>query len=199
MIHIYTDGSATKSRSGWGFVAVLNNEIIYENAGVDSRGGTNQEMELIAVVEACDWAYNSEYIREHDITIWSDSAYVINCYTERWYINWMNNDWRNSRGEPVANILSWKVLLRFFKNPQFIFQKVKGHSGHTFNERADMLAKGESKPNERNDLTTSKKRDTIKIELSEILLKHSMKKASINDTIESIMNLMRREGVNLDE
>ena len=199
MIHIYTDGSATSSRKGWAFTALLNNEIIYEKAGCGTDKDTNQTMELLAVIEACDWAYNSEYIREHDITIWSDSAYVINCYNDRWYIGWINNDWRNSKGEPVANVQHWKVLLRFFKNPRFIFLKVKGHSGHTYNERVDKLAKGEIKPNNDFDLTTSKKRSTIKIELSQILLKNSMKKASINDTIESIMDLMRREGVNLDE
>ena len=77
MIEIYTDGSATKSRSGWGFVAVKNNEIIYQKSGVEHIGDTNQMMELIAALEACKWATNQHY---EEITIYSDSAYLVNCY-----------------------------------------------------------------------------------------------------------------------
>ena len=91
MIEIYTDGSAMKNRSGWGFVAVIDGTKVYEKAGKEQVGDTNQLMELIAAMEACDWVVNSEYYENHDITIYSDSAYLTNCYKDKWYINWENN------------------------------------------------------------------------------------------------------------
>ena len=62
MIEIYTDGSASKNRSGWGFVALVDGAKVYEKAGTEHQGDTNQRMEIIAVMEACDWAANSEYM-----------------------------------------------------------------------------------------------------------------------------------------
>lgn len=197
MIEIYTDGSSMKSRSGWGFVALVDGEKVYEKAGVGITGDTNQVMEITAVLEACDWADNSEYIDNHDVTIYSDSAYVVNCYQDKWYVNWENNGWKNSKGDTVANLLLWRILIKYFKRPEFTISKVKGHSGHIYNELADKLATGKVKPTNTKDLTTNKKYDTIYIELSEILLNYSMKKFDTKYTIESIIKLMNREGAYL--
>lgn len=194
MIEIYTDGSSTKNRSGWGFVALVNGEKVYEKSGVGVKGDTNQIMELTAVVEACDWADNSEYIDDHDVTIYSDSAYIINCYTDNWYGNWENNGWKNSKGDPVANMLLWRVLIRFFKKPNYDFMKVKGHSGHVYNELADKLATGKVIPTDAKDLTTNKKYDKIYIELSEILLNYSTKTYTTKYAIEKIIDIINKEG-----
>ena len=51
-------------------------------------GDTNQMMELIAALEACKWATNQYH---DDITIYSDSAYLVNCYNDKWFIKWENN------------------------------------------------------------------------------------------------------------
>ena len=92
MIKIYTDGSSTKNRAGWGFVVVLDDEIIYEQAGTEHKGDTNQLMELTAAIEACDWVLQqSAELQQHNVTIYSDSAYLVNCYQDKWYINWENN------------------------------------------------------------------------------------------------------------
>ena len=82
-------------------------------------------------------------------------------YQDKWYINWENNGWKNSKGDPVANKLEWRFLIKFFKDDRFTFTKVKGHSGHVYNERADALAQGKCAPTEPQDLTTNKKYDTI--------------------------------------
>lgn len=210
MIEIYADGSSQKNRSGWGFVAVIDGVKVYEKAGTEHVGDTNQRMELIAAIEACDWAYNSKYIQGHDVTIYSDSAYLVNCFKDRWWVNWEHNGWKNSKGVEVANILEWKTLIPFFKIPNFNFEKVKGHSGHVFNERADALAQGKVKDldvpvktislNEvvdDLDLTKQKKYDTINIELSELLLKYRMHNIATKEIINSIIDIMRREGINI--
>jgi ribonuclease HI len=194
----YTDGSASKSRSGYGFVVLVDDEKIYEGAGTGATGTTNQQMELAAVIEALDWINNNCDIGDGStITIYSDSAYIINCYTDKWYVNWMSNGWKNSKGEDVANILSWRYLIKYFQKPNYDFQKVKGHSGHIYNELADKLATGKNKPTESKYLTTSKKYDKIYIELSEILLNYSCKKNDTKCTIEKIIDIMNREGAYL--
>jgi ribonuclease HI len=155
-------------------------------------------MELAAVIEALDWINNNCDINDGStITIYSDSAYIINCYTDKWYVNWMSNGWKNSKGEDVANILSWRYLIKYFQKPNYDFQKVKGHSGHVYNELADKLATGKNKPTESKYLTTSKKYDKIYIELSEILLNYSCKKNDTKYTIEKIIDIMNREGAYL--
>ena len=194
----YTDGSASKSRSGYGFVVLVDDEKIYEGAGTGATGTTNQQMELAAVIEALDWINNNCDIDDGStITIYSDSAYIINCYTDKWYVNWMSNGWKNSKGEDVANILSWRYLIKYFQKPNYDFQKVKGHSGHVYNELADKLATGKNKPTESKYLTTSKKYDKIYIELSEILLNYSCKKNDTKYTIEKIIDIINREGAYL--
>ena len=184
MIDIYTDGSATKNRSGWGIVIIIPGlEIPALDAGTEA-GATNQRMELMAALKALQWwAANAQ--ETEDVTIWSDSAYFCNCYNDKWYINWENNGWINSKKEPVANKDLWEELISFFKNPQVHIEKVKGHSGHTYNEMADKLATGVLHPCGY-ELKIDEKNDKINIELSEILLDYSMKKYPVDEIIKRI-------------
>ena len=193
MIKIYTDGSATKTRAGWGFLCIVDDVNVDSDAGHFSEG-TNQAMELMAIANACMWAENSIYYFEgHDVTIYSDSAYAINCYAEKWFKSWQNNNWNNSKGAPVANKGLWERLIPYFNNPRFMFEKVKGHSGHTYNDIADKLATGSKAPCD--NLTTCNKSDTITIELSQILLDLITRTVSKQETIKQILSIMKREGV----
>ena len=191
MIEIYTDGSATKSRSGWGFVAVKNNEIIYQKSGVEYIGDTNQMMELIAALEACKWATNQHY---DDIIIYSDSAYLVNCYNDKWFVKWENNNWKNSKNEPVANIDLWKQLIMYFRLPNINFIKVKGHNGDQYNEIADKLATGAIElTDERINLTPEKNYDIIYKEVGEIFINYSINKISIMDAVKNVLKIIERE------
>lgn len=197
MYNIYTDGSCTKSRSGWGFVIVdENNTEVMCKGGALPSGTTNQACELLAAFYACDYMKriypNSEYI------IHSDSAYLINCYTDKWYANWESNGWVNSKKEPVANKELWENLIPFFRDPCFHFMKVKGHAGNPFNEKADRLATGAIVVSEMSsddwshaDLTNEKNYDTIKIKLSEILIEFQLRN-NYQDTINKIIEVFER-------
>ena len=57
---------------------------------------TNQRMEVQAVLEALQSVPG-------ELTIVSDSTYVVNCFRDRWYVKWQRNGWKNSKKEPVAN------------------------------------------------------------------------------------------------
>ncbi len=181
MIDLYTDGSSTKSRSGWGVIVLHNGEEVKRIQGTELHA-TNQRMELKAALEALK--FWSEYEPSEYCTLHSDSAYLCNCYFDKWYINWENNGWLNSKKEPVANKDLWALLIPYFHNAYVTLDKVKGHSGHTYNEIADKLATGTII----NDtyLIIDEKNDKINIELSEILLDYSMKKYPVDETIKRI-------------
>ena len=181
MIDFYTDGSATKTRSGWGVIVLHNGEEVARLHGTEPNA-TNQRMELRAALEALK--FWSDYEPSEVCTIHSDSAYFCNCYFDKWYINWENNNWINSKKEPVANRDLWELLIPYFKNNYVHIDKVKGHSGHTYNELADKLATGVLKDD--SHLKIDEKNDKINIELSEILLDYSMKKYPVDETIKRI-------------
>lgn len=182
MIKLYTDGSSTKSRNGWGIIGIYPDSTTVKMAGTEKQS-TNQRMELRAALEALKyWKTKSN---EEECTLYSDSAYLCNCYYEKWYLNWQNNNWLNSKKEPVANKDLWEQIIFYFSDPCLHIEKVKGHSGHTYNEIADKLATGSLLPDSP-QLTIDENYDKINIELSEILLDYSMKKYPVNEIIKRI-------------
>ena len=90
-------------------------------------------MEVQAVLEA---------LREltGEITIVSDSTYVVNCFRDRWWAKWERNGWRNSQKQPVANTDLWIPLIELVKVRQPAFRWVKCHSGNRMNDLVDQLA-----------------------------------------------------------
>lgn len=74
------------------------------------------------------------------VTIVTDSAYVMNCFVQSWYVKWKRNGWRNTTGEPVANQLLWEKLITLVEANWVTFEKVKGHSGDPDNDAVDKLA-----------------------------------------------------------
>ena len=192
MIKMYTDGSSTKSRSGWGVIGISDADGTVQFAGVEA-GATNQRMELRAALEALKWwSLNDPGFDGDEVTICSDSAYFCNCYFDKWYINWENNGWVNARKEPIANKDLWEQIVPYFKNPRVHIEKVKGHSGHTYNELADKLATGALVANSEY-LKIDEKNDKINIELSEILLDYQMKKYPVDETIKRIRKVCNCE------
>lgn len=140
MIYIYTDGacSGNPGPGGSAFIVVENEEKIYEWK-MPIPEATNNICELIAIIEGYIWA--KKFYPLEKITVRTDSAYCHNCYTQKWYKNWQKNGWKNSKKEPVANKTLWLQLIPFFENTNFIFEKVKGHTGSKdWNDEVDKLA-----------------------------------------------------------
>ena len=140
MIYIYTDGacSGNPGPGGSAFIVVENEEKIYEWK-MPIPEATNNICELIAIIEGCTWA--KELYPLEKITIRTDSAYCYNCLAQKWYENWLRNGWKNSKKEPVANKTLWLQLIPFFKDENFTFEKVKGHTGkNDWNDMVDKLA-----------------------------------------------------------
>ena len=141
-IEVYTDGSCKKlglkTFGAWAFVIVKDNKVIAYNSG-SVNDSTNQQMELLAAIEALKVV---ETFREKDenVILYSDSAYLINCYSQRWFDTWKSNGWRNAKNQAVANQELWVQLVPYFERFGFAFKKVKGHADNIFNNRCDEMA-----------------------------------------------------------
>ena len=139
---IYCDGATSNNGAqdaigGWAYV-ILDEEddILFEKNGKLTQT-TNNICELTAMIQACEQIAR---IKFENVTVYSDSAYIINCYAQKWYEKWMQNGWRNSKKEPVANKNLWEKLIPFFLNEKFKFVKVSGHCGVHWNEYVDKMA-----------------------------------------------------------
>jgi ribonuclease HI len=82
-----------------------------------------------------------------EIEIYSDSEYLIKGITI-WINNWQKNNWRTKDKKDVLNRDLWEELFSETEKRTVTWQKVLGHSGHTFNERCDEIAQtlAEGKP-----------------------------------------------------
>ena len=146
-LEIYTDGSlkkvGSKTFGAWGFVAVRDDKEIYRASGVE-YDTTNQRMELLGVIKGVQYCSLARRPSERAI-LYCDSAYVINCYKEEWYVKWLSNGWRTSQNKTVINIDLWEQLIPYFDNFWYSFSKVEGHSGNYWNEICDELVQQEAK------------------------------------------------------
>lgn len=127
MIKIYTDGaySSLRDMGGYAFVVLKDEEKIYSYF-FNEPNTTNNRMEIQAVISALNWLYENNYTEE-EISIYTDSMYVIGSMTKNWK--------RNKNVELFSELDD--VFLKF-KN--VIFKHIKGHSGDKYNELCDKLA-----------------------------------------------------------
>jgi len=102
---------------------------------------TNQRMELRGPIEGL-----RSLAGRRVVAIYSDSAYVVNCFRDKWYERWRKNGWRNSNKKPVENRDLWEALLGEAERHDVVWHKVAGHSGHEMNDRADALARSAIPP-----------------------------------------------------
>lgn len=133
---IYTDGacSGNPGPGGWGSI-LMYKENIKEISGA-LKDTTNNVMELTAVVEALKLLKF-----KCNVKLYSDSAYVVNAFNQKWIYGWIKNGWKNSNKEPVKNKELWEELYSLTKMHNIEFIKVKGHADNKYNNRCDELAR----------------------------------------------------------
>ena len=135
---IYTDGacSGNPGPGGWGAILMYRDKQL-ELSGYEDHT-TNNRMELLAPIEAL-----SRLKEPCAVKIYSDSAYLVNAFRQRWLANWQKNNWLKSNKKPVENQDLWKRLLEYADIHQIQWIKVKGHADNAYNNRCDALATGE--------------------------------------------------------
>lgn len=141
-IILYTDGacSGNPGPGGWGFVMKFGDQT-FEDSGFLAHT-TNNAMELTAVIEGID-----ALIDPQNIIVVSDSKYVCDGMRS-WMHGWAKRGWKTASGKEVKNIALWKEVYRLWeKHTIKEVRWVKGHAGHSENERCDFLATQQIKLN----------------------------------------------------
>lgn len=141
---LYTDGATSNngyenSFGGWAWALLNEKRVLLLTDKGRIAPATNNICEMSAIIEGCK-AISIDLTDKDTVTVYSDSAYCINCYNQKWFINWQKNHWQNAKKQPVANRELWEQLIPFFMDKRFIFTKVKGHSNDEINDLVDMLA-----------------------------------------------------------
>ena len=137
-VTLYTDGACSGNPGPGGYGAIL----IYKGIEKEISGGevetTNNKMEIMAVIKGL------EYLKEPcDVTIYSDSAYVVNTIEKGWIYSWKKNNWIKSDKKPALNPDLWSELLELTAKHEMHYHWVKGHADNEYNERCDRMAVSE--------------------------------------------------------
>lgn len=138
-VTLYTDGacSGNPGPGGWGAILVCG-EHRRELCGGEAAT-TNNRMELTAVIEGL-----SALKFSCEVTLVSDSKYVIDAITKGWVYSWKAKGWRKADKSPALNVDLWEKLLPLLERHKMNYQWVKGHAGHPENEACDRMAVAES-------------------------------------------------------
>lgn len=96
-------------------------------------GKTNSWAELTALLKALEYASENDL----QVTIYSDSNYVVQGYTE-WFKGWLKRDWITASKQPVKHRVLWEHILAL-KDSAVEVKWVKAHSTSEGNNAADSL------------------------------------------------------------
>ena len=132
-ITLFSDGSAIGNPGPGGYGTILK----FGNAQKEFCGGeahtTNNRMELLGVIVGL------RALKEPcEVEVVSDSSYVIKAINE-WLKNWIKKDFKK-----VKNTDLWREYVEVSKPHKVHGTWVRGHNGHTENERCDRLAWNEA-------------------------------------------------------
>lgn len=128
---IYTDGSARGNPGNGGYGAVLHYGGAIKEISQGFKHTTNNRMELMAVIEALKLLKRENL----DITIYTDSAYVVNSVEKKWVFGWVKKGFEGKKNPDL-----WRQFLTEYKKHKIKFVWVKGHADNKWNNRCDALA-----------------------------------------------------------
>ena len=130
-IQLYTDGAAKGNPGPGGFGVVLVSGLHRKEISGGFRLTTNNRMELLAVIVGLEALKRPGL----EVTVYSDSTYVVNAWEKGWLHKWQANGFKK-----VKNVDLWLRFLGICPKFRIQFVWIKGHVGHPENERCDRLA-----------------------------------------------------------
>ena len=138
-VELFTDGACSGNPGPGGWGAILRFGAHEKELSGGSAETTNNRMELTAVIEGL------LALKEPcNVTLTTDSRYVADGLSKGWAINWKKNGWRKADKKPALNPDLWDELLRLAEIHTLKVNWIKGHAGHSENERCDALAVAET-------------------------------------------------------
>ncbi len=142
-ITIYTDGSALGNPGPGGYGVVLLSGVHRKELAQGFSLTTNNRMELMAVCVALEMLK----FEGSDVTIYSDSKYVVDSVEKRWVFGWEKKGYSGKKNPDL-----WQRFLRSYRRHKVRFVWVKGHSSTVENNRCDELAVAAANAKERHNV-----------------------------------------------
>jgi len=130
-VTIYTDGAAKGNPGNGGYGVVLLSGSHRKEIKEGFRLTTNNRMELLAVIVALE----SVKKLKSEITVYSDSKYVVDAIEKTWLFSWEKTNFKKKKNPDL-----WIRFLQVFRKHKVSFVWVRGHSNNKENERCDVLA-----------------------------------------------------------
>jgi len=134
-VEIFTDGACSGNPGPGGYGVVLRYGTREKELSGGDSSTTNNRMELLGVITGL-----AALKEPCQVTLTTDSKYVVDSITKGWVYNWKKNNWIKSDKKPALNVDLWEKLLPLLEKHKVTFKWVKGHAGHPENERCDRLA-----------------------------------------------------------
>lgn len=135
-LDIYTDGACSGNPGAGGFGVVMLYNGYRKEISQGYKTTTNNRMETLAVITAL------EALKEPcQVTLYSDSKYVVDSVTKGWVYSWKKKNWIKSDKKKALNVDLWERLLPLLEKHNVEFVWVKGHADNVENERCDELAR----------------------------------------------------------
>jgi ribonuclease HI len=131
VITIYTDGSALGNPGKGGYGVVLISGPHRKELSAGYRLTTNNRMELMAVCVALE----ALKFEDSDVTIYSDSKYVVDAVSKGWLFGWAKRGFAGKKNPDL-----WMRFLKIYRRHTVRFVWVKGHAETVENNRCDTLA-----------------------------------------------------------
>jgi ribonuclease HI len=134
-VEAFTDGACLGNPGPGGWAALLRANGTERMLAGGDADTTNNRMELMAAIAALEALTRSCRVR-----LVTDSRYVMQGI-EEWVPKWRLNGWRTADRKPVKNQDLWQRLSAATSPHQVRWEWVRGHSGHSENERVDQAAR----------------------------------------------------------
>ena len=131
-ITIYTDGSSRGNPGPGGYGTILMSGTHKKELSQGFKRTTNNRMELMAVIAGLQ-ALKKDGM---DVTVYSDSQYVVKANEEGWLKKWIATDFKGGK----KNKDLWTIFHELSKKHKLRFKWVRGHADNPFNNRCDELA-----------------------------------------------------------
>jgi ribonuclease HI len=134
-VTIYSDGACSGNPGPGGYGTILQCGQTIKELSQGFRRTTNNRMELRGVIAGL------EALKEQcEVTVVTDSQYVVNAIEQGWAKKWRANGWKRNKKDPALNPDLWAALLDLCEKHPVRFSWIRGHNGHAQNERCDELA-----------------------------------------------------------
>jgi len=131
LVTIYTDGASTGNPGPGGYGVVLKKGNRRKELSKGYRLTTNNRMELLAVIVGLEALLKPNL----DVTIYSDSKYVVDSIEKKWVFGWAKKNFEKKKNPDL-----WRRFLKIYPKHNVKMVWVKGHAGIPENERCDQLA-----------------------------------------------------------